>query len=89
MARNSSTAKSMAESESLPKWAQDCGLKKSGLYYEGYVQDIDLVRQQRQADTVSTFGVRKSWSSGGGNTHGKQEVNYSNLLKDSIKVNIA
>ena len=34
---------------------------KVDLYYEGYVDDIDLVKQQHQAYTVSTFGIRRSW----------------------------
>ena len=45
-----------------PQWVEDHKLKKVGLYYEGCVDDIDLVRQQHQAYTVSTFGVRRSWS---------------------------
>ena len=30
---------------SVPTWAK--GLKQVGLYYEGYVEDIDLIRQQQ------------------------------------------
>ena len=43
----------------LPTWVVEHRLKKVGLYYEGYV-DIDLVRQQHQAYTISTFGIRHS-----------------------------
>ena len=43
-----------------PPWVVQHRLKKVGLYYEGYVDDIDLVRQQHQAYTVSTFGIRRS-----------------------------
>ena len=43
-----------------PTWVEEHRLKKVGVYYEGYVDDIDLVRQQHQAYTVSTFGVRRS-----------------------------
>ena len=49
----------------LPNWARDSGLKRVGLYYEGIVDDENLVRQKHQADTVSTFGVRRSRSSRG------------------------
>ena len=45
-----------------PQWVEEHRLKKVGLYYEGYVDDIDLVRQQHQACTVSTFGIRRSWA---------------------------
>ena len=44
-----------------PTWVVEHQLKKVGLYYEGYVDDIDLVRQQHQAYIVSTFGIRRSW----------------------------
>ena len=47
----------------VPKWVEDhthCRLKQVGLYYEGYVEDLDLVQQQHQAYTVSTYGTRRS-----------------------------
>jgi len=31
-----------------------------GLYYEGFVEDIDSIRQKHQAATVSTYGIRRS-----------------------------
>ena len=43
-----------------PTWVEEHRLKKVGLYYKGYVDDVDLVRQQHQAYTVSTFGIRRS-----------------------------
>ena len=33
-----------------------------GLYYEGFVEDIDLVRQKHLTATVSSFGIRRSRS---------------------------
>lgn len=45
-----------------PEWIEEHQLNKVGLYYEGYVDDIDLVRQQHQAYTVSSFGIRRSWA---------------------------
>ena len=44
----------------VPTWAK--GLKQVGLYYEGYVEDINLIRQKHLAATVSSFGIRKSRS---------------------------
>ena len=44
----------------VPTWAK--GLKQVGLYYEGYVEDIDLIRQKHLAATVSSFGIRRSRS---------------------------
>ena len=41
-------------------WAN--GLKQVGLYYEGYIEDIDLIRQKHLAATVSLFGIRRSRS---------------------------
>lgn len=64
-------------------------IKQAGLYYEGYVEDIDLIRQQHQADTVSTFGVRRSRCSAPSSGHGKtpdigdeDKVHY--ILCDSV-----
>ena len=34
----------------VPTWAQD--LKQMGLYYEGYVEDIDLVRQKHKPKSI-------------------------------------
>ena len=44
----------------VPTWAN--GLKQVGLYYEGYVEDINLIRQKHLAATVSSFGIRRSRS---------------------------
>ena len=44
----------------VPTWAK--GLKQVGFYYEGYVEDIDLIRQKHLAATVSSFGIRRSRS---------------------------
>ena len=47
----------MSGSESsIPEWA--IGLKRVGNYFEGYVEDIEAVRQKHQASTVSTYGCR-------------------------------
>ena len=44
----------------VPNWAQD--LKHVGLYYEGFVEDIDLVRQKHLTAIMSSFGIRRSRS---------------------------
>ena len=51
----------------------DSGLKRVGLYYEGIVDDVNLVRQKHQADTVYLWGSKVtvlSWVQCG---HTKQE----------------
>ena len=64
----------------LPKWAEDNSLKLVGKYYEGFVTDVELVKQQHQADTVCTFGVRRSrYSKQSDNQSGNDiEVNHNN-----------
>ena len=37
-------------------------LKQVGLYYEGFVEDIDLVKQEYLTPTMSSFGIRRSRS---------------------------
>ena len=44
----------------VPTWAG--GLKQVGLYYEKYVENIDLIRQKHFTATVSSFGNRRSRS---------------------------
>ena len=39
-------------------WAE--GLKKSGLYYDGFIDDIELVLEQRHKETVTFYGTRNS-----------------------------
>ena len=42
----------------VPVWARS--LNKNGLYYEGFVEDVESTMTRFQADTVTTFGTRKS-----------------------------
>ena len=44
----------------VPTWAK--GLKQVGLYYEGYIENTNLIRQKHLAATVSSFGIRRSRS---------------------------
>ena len=45
---------------SVPKWADDYNLQRRGCYYEGFVDDYDLVLSQHCMESVTTYGVRKS-----------------------------
>ena len=44
----------------VPKWASDYGLELSGCYYEGSVDDFNLLLSQHCMESVTTYGVRKS-----------------------------
>ena len=39
-------------------WAK--GLKKSGLYYDGFVDDIEAVLEQHRKETITFYGTRNS-----------------------------
>ena len=44
-----------------PKWASDYGPELSGCYYEGFVDDFNLLLSQHSVrEPVTTYGVRKS-----------------------------
>ena len=57
---------------SYPTWTE--GLKKSGLYYDGFVDDIESVLEQHRKDTVTFYGTRNS----SGAEADKENVNSSN-----------
>ena len=42
------------------KWAKDFNLEVHGCYYEGFVDDYDLLISQHCMESVTTYGVRKS-----------------------------
>ena len=44
----------------VPHWASEFGLVCSGSYYEGYVDDLSLVLEIYQRETISTWGTRRS-----------------------------
>ena len=44
----------------VPSWASRFGLVRSGSYYDGYVDDLSLVLEIYQHDTISTWGTRRS-----------------------------
>ena len=45
-------------SSTYPTWAE--GLKKYGLYYDGFVDDIESVLEQHCKDTVTFYITRNS-----------------------------
>ena len=51
----------------VPKWAKDFNLEVHGCYYEGFVDDYDLLISQHCMESVTTYGVRKSRRSVFGN----------------------
>ena len=44
----------------VPKWTSDYSLELSGCYYEGFVDDHNLLLSQHCMESVTTYGVRKS-----------------------------
>ena len=44
----------------VPKWTSDYSLEVDGCYYEGFVDDYDLVISQHCMESVTTYRVRKS-----------------------------
>jgi len=53
----------LRDDKPVPAWANS--LKQNGLYYEGFVQDIEVTLTRFQVDTITTFGTRKSRYSAG------------------------
>ena len=43
-----------------PALAWTEGLSPRGLYFEGFVDDADALLEQHKADTVTTYGTRRS-----------------------------
>ena len=46
--------------EERPGWASQYSLKLRGTYYEGFVEDLDSLLTKFKAETVTTFGIRRS-----------------------------
>ena len=42
----------------ISTWTE--GLKSNGLYFEGYVNDVDHLLEHHRAETVTTYGTRRS-----------------------------
>ena len=41
----------------VPKWATDNNLRANGLYYEGFVDDLESILDYHKVVTVSTYGT--------------------------------
>ena len=57
-----------------PSWAED--LQPVGVYYEGVVNDATTVVERLTAETVTTFGTRRSW-----------QQQLSEACKENISIN--
>ena len=44
----------------VPNWATDYNLRANGLYYEGFVDDLESLLDYHKVVTVTTYGTRKS-----------------------------
>ena len=53
-----STSVGQSCSSFYPTWAK--GLKKTGLYYDGFVDDIESVLEQHRKETVTFYDTRSS-----------------------------
>ena len=49
-------------SDCFPSWAK--GLKRSGMYYEGIVENLDDVLEAHRRITMTTYGTRTSKKQG-------------------------
>ena len=62
----------------VPNWATDNNLRANGLYYEGFVDDLESVLDYHKVVTVSTYGTRKSRKGAGlANNHIEGKENES------------
>ena len=52
-------------------WAE--GLKLCGVYYEGFVTDLEGTLEKHRVDTISTFSIRKSRKTVAGQHHTNSE----------------
>ena len=77
----------MSSSESsIPEWAIDLPTT-CGNYFEGYVDDIEAVRQKHQASTVSTYGVRRSRINTASNGSNKTEACGDIEKENEVSIN--
>ena len=63
----------------VPKWARDYSLEVRGCYYEGFVDNYDLVLSQHCMESVTTYGIRKSRRNVLGNVSVEDKENESKL----------
>ena len=63
-----------------PDWATQFGLACKGNYYEGFVDNASSVLEIHKRQTVTTWGTRRSTSSGSACTEDKE-----NTLPESVR----
>ena len=61
----------------VPNWATDNNLQANGLYYEGFVDDLESVLDCHKVVTVTTYGTRKSRKFAGLSNHIEGKENES------------
>ena len=67
-----------------PSWAK--GLQKSGLYYEGFVDNLDETLEAHRRCTVTTYGTRTSKKPAGTISHSEHDKeNNSNVANKQVK----
>ena len=71
--------------EGKPAWASQYSLKPRGTYYEGFVEDVDSLLAKFQAETVTTFGIRRSRYT---DSDSSDRVREPSENKENEKVNI-
>lgn len=71
--------------EGKPAWASQYSLKPIGTYYEGFVEDVDSLLAKFQAETVTTFGIRRSRYT---DSDSSDRVREPSENKENEKVNI-
>ena len=52
----------------IPQWAAEYSLQPCGEYFEGFVDDHEVVRSHHTMATVTSYGVRKSRHDGSSKT---------------------
>ena len=66
------------DSATRPPWT--AGLRPCGIYYEGFVTDLEGVLQKHRVDTMSTFSIRKSRQTVAGKQQPKIELDSENQV---------
>ena len=73
----------MAQDSDHPAWTR--GLNKSGLYYEGFVDDLEDTLEAHRRYTLTTYGTRTSKKPSGSTIEVDKENNNSTLANKQVK----
>ena len=66
------------DSATRPSWT--ASLRPCGIYYEGFVTDLEGVLQKHRVDTMSTFSIRKSHQTVAEKQQAKTELDSENQV---------